>query len=114
MEDDFFCETTISGTDFKVLCNNRSGFPARFAKNLNFCYFFDLSEVIAAGGSPSGIKFSTNYVEYPVIISPFTQYQGMSVSFGSVSLTELAFIPAASRNLPVKSNSTDTYSGFLN
>jgi endoglucanase len=89
VDDEFFVEANIStsGTDIKALCNNRSSFPARFAKNLNFCYFMDLSELIAAGGSPSGIKVSTNYLEFPVTISPVTQYQG-NIYFIRVSFND--------------------------
>ena len=80
-DDEFFVEAAINQsaanyTEIKALCNNRSGFPARFVKNLNFCYFMDLTEVIAAGASPSSLTVSTNYVEFPVTISPVTQYLG--------------------------------------
>ena len=89
VDDEFFVEANIStsGTDIKALCNNRSSFPARFAKNLNFCYFMDLSEVIEAGGSPSALKISTNYLEFPVTISPVTQYQG-NIYFIRVSFND--------------------------
>jgi endoglucanase len=80
-DDEFFVEASVNSsgphyTEIKALCNNRSGFPARFVKNLNFNYYFDLSELFSAGYSVSDVKVTTNYVEFPVTISPVTQLSG--------------------------------------
>jgi endoglucanase len=81
-DDEFFVEAAIntSGgsnfTEIKALANNRSGWPARVIQNLGFRYFMDLSEVFAAGASVSNLAVTTNYVEFPVTISPITQYSG--------------------------------------
>ncbi len=56
----------VNGQDFieiKALVYNKTTTPARNTDNLKLCYFFDLSEIIAAGGSPSDITVSTNYMQ---------------------------------------------------
>lgn len=68
---EFFNEATINNsastyTELKILTNNKSGWPARHANNLSYRYFFDISEVIAAGDSIADITVATNYVEFPI------------------------------------------------
>jgi hypothetical protein len=80
-EDEFFVEASINSsgntyTEIKALVNNRSGWPARVVSGLGFRYFFDVSEVLSAGGSVSNLTVSTNYVEFPVTISSVTQFSG--------------------------------------
>jgi endoglucanase len=80
-DDEFFAEAALNSTapnytEIKVLCNNRSGWPARVIPNLSFRYFLDLSEVIAAGASASSITLSTNYVEFPGTLTGPTQWSG--------------------------------------
>ncbi len=80
-EDEFFVEASLNSTgpnytEIKALANNRSGWPARVVSNLAFRYFFDISEVIAAGGSASSISVKTNYVEFPVTITGPTLFSG--------------------------------------
>ncbi len=77
-DDEFFVEASINSTgptytEIKALANNRSGWPARVIENLAFRYFFDVSEVLSAGASVSNLTVTTNYVEFPVTISPITQ-----------------------------------------
>ncbi|MGB9878573.1 MAG: glycoside hydrolase family 9 protein, partial [Candidatus Pelagibacter ubique] len=79
-EDEFFVEASINQasstySEYKLLMNNRSGWPARTIKNLSMKLFLDLSEAIDAGYSADDITVSTNYVEFPVTLSPVTQYQ---------------------------------------
>jgi len=67
-EDEIFVEAGLNGsaanyTEIKALLNNRSGWPARMGDKLSFRYFVDLSEVVAAGVSPSVLKVSTNYAD---------------------------------------------------
>ena len=81
VDDEFFVEASVNSSgnnysEIKALCNNRSGWPARLVKNLSFNYYMDLSEVFAAGYKVSDLTVTTNYVEFPVTISPFTQYSG--------------------------------------
>ncbi len=67
-EDELYAEATVNvnGQDFieiKALVYNKTATPARVTDNLKLCYFFDLSEVIAAGGSADDIVISTNYMQ---------------------------------------------------
>ena len=60
------CAVNASGNDFteiKAVINNRTGWPARAAGNVEFRYFVDLSEVISAGGKASDIEITTNYMQ---------------------------------------------------
>ncbi|MBR1905833.1 MAG: glycoside hydrolase family 9 protein [Clostridiales bacterium] len=67
-EYEYFAEVAVnaSGNDFteiKALIHNRTGWPARAAKNVEFRYFIDLSEVISAGGKASDIEITQNYMQ---------------------------------------------------
>ncbi|MCR5848594.1 MAG: glycoside hydrolase family 9 protein [Lachnospiraceae bacterium] len=56
----------VSGSDFveiKALVYNISGWPARVPDSVELRYFVDLSEVIDAGGSPSDLEITTNYMQ---------------------------------------------------
>ena len=80
-DDEFFTEASLNSTgstytEIKALINNRSGWPARLIQNLNFNYYFDASEVIAAGYTVNDLTVSTNYVEFPVTLSAIKQYSG--------------------------------------
>lgn len=66
--DEIFAETGINveGTDFveiKAYIYNESAWPARAPSNLEYRYFVDLSEIVAAGGSASGVEVTTNYMQ---------------------------------------------------
>lgn len=79
--DEFFVEASVNSsgsahTEIRALCNNRSGWPARLVKDLSFKYYMDLSEVFTAGYTVNDLTVSTNYVEFPVTISPITHYGG--------------------------------------
>ncbi|MCL6590509.1 MAG: glycoside hydrolase family 9 protein [Firmicutes bacterium] len=92
VEDEFFVEASINSsantyTEIKALCNNRSGWPARTIKNLNFNYYVDLSEVFAAGYNVNNLTVTTGYNEFPVTISPLTQYSG-NIYYVKVSFTD--------------------------
>ncbi len=68
VEDELFVEVGInaSGNDFtelKAIVYNKTGWPARVANNLVLAYFFDISEVIEAGGSEKDITITTNYMQ---------------------------------------------------
>jgi len=80
-EAEFFTEALLNSTgntytEIKALINNRTGWPARLIKNLNFNYYFDASEVIAAGYAVSDLTVTCNYVEFPVTVSAVKQYSG--------------------------------------
>jgi endoglucanase len=80
-EDEFFVEASVNSsgptyTEIRALVNNRSGWPARFIKNLGFRYFFDISEVVSAGYGAANLTVTKGYVEFPVTISPITQWSG--------------------------------------
>lgn len=56
----------VNGADFieiKALIYNKTATPARVTDNLKLCYFLDLSEVIAAGGSADDLAVTTNYMQ---------------------------------------------------
>lgn len=67
-DDELYADATINvnGSDFieiKALVYNKTAWPARTTDNLKLCYFMDLSEVYAAGGSASDLVVSTNYMQ---------------------------------------------------
>lgn len=67
-EEELYAEATVNvnGEDFieiKALVYNKTATPARVTDNLKLCYFFDLSEVIAAGGSANDLTVTTNYMQ---------------------------------------------------
>ncbi len=67
-DEEIYADATInvSGQDFieiKAFVYNKSTTPARVTDNLKFCYFFDISEIIAAGGSVSDLQVTTNYMQ---------------------------------------------------
>lgn len=67
-EEELYADATInvSGQDFieiKALVYNKTSTPARVADDLKLCYFFDISEIIAAGGSPDTLQVTTNYMQ---------------------------------------------------
>jgi len=91
-DDEFFVEASINSsgptyTEIRALANNRSGWPARVIKNLGFKYFFDISEVIAAGYSVSNLTVTQGYTEFPITLSPITQWSG-SIYYVQVSFND--------------------------
>lgn len=67
-EEELYADATInvSGQDFieiKALVYNKTSTPARVADDLKLCYFFDISEIIAAGGSADTLQVTTNYMQ---------------------------------------------------
>lgn len=67
-DEELYAEATVNvnGEDFievKALVYNKTATPARVTDNLKLCYFFDLSEVIAAGGSANDLTVTTNYMQ---------------------------------------------------
>ncbi len=91
-EDEFFCEASVtssssSQTDIRLYVNNRSAWPARLVRNLNFRYYMDLSEVMDSGKSASDVKAAYNYVEFPVTITGPTLATG-TVYYFQVSFTD--------------------------
>ncbi|MCM1333691.1 MAG: glycoside hydrolase family 9 protein [Bacteroides sp.] len=67
-DDELYAEATVNvnGEDFieiKALVYNKTATPARVTDHLKLCYFFDLSEVIAAGGSANDLTVTTNYMQ---------------------------------------------------
>ena len=67
-EEELYAEATVNvnGEDFieiKALVYNKTATPARVTDHLKLCYFFDLSEVIAAGGSANDLTVTTNYMQ---------------------------------------------------
>jgi endoglucanase len=91
-EDEFFCEASVtssgsSQTDIRLYVNNRSAWPARLIKGLNFRYYMDLSEVSASGKNPTDVKAAYNYVEFPVTITGPTLATG-SIYYFQVSFTD--------------------------
>ncbi|MCR4647751.1 MAG: glycoside hydrolase family 9 protein [Lachnospiraceae bacterium] len=56
----------VTGDDFveiKAYVYNISAWPARVPGKLELRYFVDLTEVVEAGGSPSDIEITTNYMQ---------------------------------------------------
>lgn len=67
-DDELYAEATVNvnGDDFieiKALVYNKTSTPARVTDNLKLCYFFDLSEVYAAGGTADDLVVTTNYMQ---------------------------------------------------
>ncbi len=67
-DDELYTDATINvnGEDFieiKALVYNKTAFPARVTDNLKLCYFFDISEIKAAGGSAADLVVTTNYMQ---------------------------------------------------
>ena len=67
-DDELYADATVNvnGEDFveiKALVYNKTAFPARNTNNLKLCYFFDISEIIKAGGSASDLVVTTNYMQ---------------------------------------------------
>ena len=67
-DDELYTDATINvnGDDFieiKALVYNKTAFPARVTDNLKLCYFFDISEIKAAGGSAADLVVTTNYMQ---------------------------------------------------
>ena len=67
-DDELYTDATINvnGDDFieiKALVYNKTAFPARNTDDLKLCYFFDISEITAAGGSASDLVVTTNYMQ---------------------------------------------------
>ena len=67
-DDELYTDATINvnGEDFieiKALVYNKTAFPARVTDNLKLCYFFDISEIKAAGGSAKDLVVTTNYMQ---------------------------------------------------
>lgn len=65
-DDEYYVEAAVNakGPNFieiKVLLNNRSGWPARADSNLSIRCFFDISELLANGASPSDLTLTSNY-----------------------------------------------------
>jgi autotransporter-associated beta strand protein len=66
--DEFFVQTAVNTTgsgftEIRALLHNRSAWPARWASDLSFVYFVDLSEVYAAGYSAADVQVTSNYVQ---------------------------------------------------
>ena len=60
------CSLNVQGQDFaeiKAFICNKTAWPARCAKNLEFRYFVDLSEIYENGGDASGVDITTNYMQ---------------------------------------------------
>lgn len=67
-DDELYADATVNvdGQDFieiKALVYNKTATPARVTDNLKLCYFFDISEIIAAGGSAADLQVTTNYMQ---------------------------------------------------
>lgn len=67
-EEELYADATVNvnGQDFieiKAMVYNKTTSPARVTDNLKLCYFFDISEIIAAGGSASDLQVTTNYMQ---------------------------------------------------
>lgn len=80
--DEFFIEAAVnqsseSYTEVKVLATNHSAWPARLIKNLSYRYYFDISEILAAGLTVDDITVRIGYDEYSTTqISKPIQYDG--------------------------------------
>lgn len=67
-EEELYADATVNvnGQDFieiKAMVYNKTTTPARVTDDLKLCYFFDISEIIAAGGSASDLEVTTNYMQ---------------------------------------------------
>ena len=68
IDQEFYVQAKInaSGSNFTEIdayMYNCSGFPARFASNLNLRYYMDLTELFNAGYTTSNLTFTTNYAK---------------------------------------------------
>jgi hypothetical protein len=64
----FFVQASINQsnanfTEIRALLQNHSAWPARASTNLHYRYFFDLSELYAAGGSTNNVTVSVNMLD---------------------------------------------------
>ncbi|PTL84294.1 glycoside hydrolase [Vitiosangium sp. GDMCC 1.1324] len=94
--DEFFVEAgiNVSGSNFTEIrsyINNISGWPARVADKLSLRYFVDLSEVIAAGGSPSSLTVTLNYHQGAKVL-PLKQWSG-NIYYVTVDFTGTPIYP---------------------
>lgn len=67
-DEELYADATInvSGQDFieiKALVYNKTSTPARVTDDLKLCYFFNISEIIEAGGSADTLQVTTNYMQ---------------------------------------------------
>ncbi len=67
-DDELYADATVNvnGEDFieiKAFVYNKTSTPARVTDDLKLCYFFDLSEVYAAGGTADDLAVTTNYMQ---------------------------------------------------
>lgn len=67
-EEELYADATVNvdGQDFieiKAMVYNKTSTPARVTNNLKLCYFFDITEIIDAGGSVNDLVVSTNYMQ---------------------------------------------------
>ena len=97
-ENEYFAEVAInaSGNDFteiKAVINNRTGWPARIAKSVEFRYFIDLSEVISAGGSASSIEITQNYMQSGRVEGLKTWDEAKNIYYLSVVFDDGALYP---------------------
>ena len=80
--DEFYIEAAVnqsseSYTEVKVLATNHSAWPARLIKNLSYRYYFDISEILAAGLTVDDISVRIGYDEHSSTqISQPIQYEG--------------------------------------
>ena len=97
-ENEFFAEVAVnaSGNDFteiKAVIHNRTGWPARIAKNVEFRYFIDLSEVISAGGSASSVEITQNYMQSGRVEGLKTWDEAKNIYYLSVVFDDGALYP---------------------
>lgn len=67
-DEEIYADATVNvnGHDFieiKAFVYNKSTTPSRVTDDLKLCYFFDISEIVAAGGSASDVQVTTNYMQ---------------------------------------------------
>ncbi len=86
-DDEFFVEAqlkqnTDSGVSLSLKFTNHTAWPARVVDNMSYRYYFDVSEVIAAGFSANDVVVRVDRdqakmygEEYAAQISPVTQYK---------------------------------------
>ncbi|MDC0709367.1 glycoside hydrolase family 9 protein [Stigmatella sp. ncwal1] len=94
--DQFFVEAGINVsasnfTEIRAYLNNTSAWPARVGDKLSFRYFVDLSEVIAAGGSPSDLAVTMNYSQGAKVL-PLKLWSG-SIYYVTADFTGTAIYP---------------------
>ncbi len=91
----------VDGTDFmelKAYICNVSAWPARVPQNLEFRYYMDLSEIVNAGGDPSNVTITTNYMQGGTASSLVCWDADNNIYYMSVDFADTLIYPGGQDN----------------